>query len=294
VYEATVRLHRTGSCCGKRTLEAWVCLQDPEAEKAALETAADQSLAELAASMGLTLAQLLGQEPPPAESKETDKVSSAAGPSKRRGVSPQGGSASAGERQGKRTRRMVAEEQAAAEAAKKATEGGIPDSSKAAGYSAGKGAAGYASVPEAGTEGEPETVACKIRAIKRARGTSIDGGSISRRADVDGSIPELLPGASSERKVPRTEADQCIDKEMLEGRSTRPAVKHGAQGKKLEEHDNDSEHGARVESEVEGAEEVENKELENIPEASEKEDEQVPVKASEVCTMSHHELMLIA
>lgn len=253
-------------------------VQDPDAEKAALENAADQTLEDLAASMGLTLAQLTGQQPPPPPTEPEPETTiehphTGAEPSRSEGATPsprgnlpESSSLRTGSRQGKRTRRMAAEEQAAAEAAKHSTEA---DPEAAGALKAedecmdSKAAAGEPAAES------PQSPASKTRAAKRARSSSVVRGS-----------PPLLGGGDAEGYV----QGQGSDKEKVaEGCSTRRAAKRGDQeaglaaSEKLEgRHGNDREGAQGGTAVPTGAE--------KSPEASEKENEQAEGKASEVRT----------
>lgn len=256
-------------------------MQDPEAEKSALESAADQSLAEVAASMGLTLAQLLGQQPPPEDGEEAAvgrPQPAAKQPSP--GVDlPQAGSLPTTDRPGKVTRRMAAEEQAAAQAAK-------------ASEQAQNAGAAKADDSEAAVLGD--SAGRTKRSTKRARADGVSGVGRAGPAD-NGS---LEPGRKSRRSVtnkpPSAAAANAETSSDKEGRQP-DDVKHCPQGdgvvvSKHDAHGNDQERGrtpegtsADVLAGKDNAHDIEmDDRADQVVDASEPNDEQVKDKESEV------------
>lgn len=240
-------------------------MQDPNAEKAALENAADQSLAEVAASMGLSLAELLGQQPPPAEEDHEDSGAAEAGPSQSQGVGtndvgdlPEAPSLPSQERQGKRTRRMAAEEQASAEAAKKAAEG-YPDGDKSATLLESSGVGGV-SAPGAANAGSKTRAAKRARSVSSAgRGSSPgardkgDGSGVetSRKAlRSDSKGPSKVPTADSERTDKRSTKERAAG-----GPSTRHTSLHSGEHEEqpASKHGNDQEGGRGASAVPKGA-----------------------------------------
>lgn len=224
-----------GSCCKPCVIAVRVAVQDPEVERADLQSAADQPLTELAASMGLTLAQLLGHEDPPATADDAPDKQGGGSPD---GVSPDppGGSPAGGshERPGKLTRRMAAQQQAAEAAAKKAREEEpcTPESGKSL-QESGAGGAGAQGAWVGGDAAadQPATAARKTRSAKRARSSRVASqGSLSPG---EGAADDAPPGAEASAKHARTGSYSGAmapgTKEGLpEDRSMRRAVNRGS------------------------------------------------------------------
>ena len=268
-------------------------MQDPEAEKSALESAADQSLAEVAASMGLTLAQLLGHQPPPEDGDEAAEgrpQPAAKQPSP--GVDlPQASSLPTTDRPGKVTRRMAAEEQAATQAAKASEQGQNAGAAKA-------------DDSEAAVLGD--SAGCTKRSTKRARADGVSGVGTAGPADNGSLEPERKSRRSVTNKSPSAAAANAETSSDKEGRQ-HDDVKHCPQGdgvevSKHDAHGNDQERVRTPEGTsadmLPGKDNAHDIEMDDradqVVDASEQNDEQAEVKEKELEVRPCRTLLLLS